>query len=190
MSEQSNTAAFGSSGPTRPRRARRWLFVTAVALVAAFSGAMATRAVGQYGRPGWGHMHGGPWLMRGPLTPEQIEDRVDRGVRHAAIELDATAEQQEKLRSIAKAVVKDLLPMRNKAQAARERVKGLLTQPKVDRDAIEAFRAEQMALAEAASKRFALAIGDAAEVLTPEQRQKVQEHMEWRRSRWRGWHRG
>jgi Spy/CpxP family protein refolding chaperone len=29
-----------------------------------------------------------------------------------------------------------------------------------------------------------------SEVLTPEQRQKVQEHLEWRRSYWRGWHRG
>ena len=100
------------------------------------------------------------------------------------------AEQQEKLRSIAKAAVKDLLPMREKAQAPHERVKGLLTQPKIDRAAIEAFRAEQMTLAEAASKRFAQAVGDVAEVLTPEQRQKVQEHLEWRRSNWRPWHRG
>ena len=159
MSEQSTPAASGSPEPMRPRRGRRWLFVTTVALVAAFSGTMATRAVGQYGPPGWGHIHGGPWFMRGPLTPEQIEDRVDRGVRHAAIELDATADQQEKLRSIAKAAVKDLLPMRDKARAARERAKGLLTQPTVDRAAIEAFRVEQMALAEAASKRFAQAVG-------------------------------
>jgi len=27
-------------------------------------------------------------------------------------------------------------------------------------------------------------------VLTPEQRQQISEHMERRRSRWRGWHRG
>lgn len=190
MNEQSNTAASGSPEPHAPRRRRRWLLVTTVALVAAFSGAMATRAVGQYGPPGWG-MHGhGPWFMRGPLSPAQIEDRVDRAVRHAAIELDASAEQQDKLRSIAKAAVKDLLPMREKAQAARERASGLLTQPKLDRAAIEAFRAEQMALAEAASKRFAQALGDVAEVLTPEQRQKVHEHLQWRRNAWRGWHRG
>src|SRR5262245_19679877 len=136
MSEQSNPAASGSP---EPRRGRRWLFVTTVALVAALTGAMATRAIGQYGSPGWGYMHGGPWFMRGPLSAAQIEDRVDRTVRHAAIELDATAEQQDKLRAIAKATVKDLLPMHEKAQAARDRTKGLLTQPKVDRAAIEAF---------------------------------------------------
>ena len=190
MTEQSNSAAVGSPEPIRPHRGRRWLFVTTVALVAALTGAMATRAVGQYGPPGWGHMHGGPWFMRGPLSAAEIEDRVDRVVRHAAIELDATAEQQDKLRSIAKAAVKDLLPMREKARAARDRAKGLLTQPSIDRAAIEAFRAEQMALADAASKRFAQALGDVSEVLTPEQRQKVQEHLEWRRSYWRGWHRG
>ena len=174
MSEQSNPAAAGGPGPVRPRRGRRWLFVTTVAMVAALTGAMATRAVGQYGPPGWGHMHGGHWFGHGPLSAADIEDRVDRVVRHAAIELDATAEQQDKLRSIAKAAVKDLLPMREKAQAARDRAKRLLTEPKIDRAAIEAFRAEQMALADAASKRFAQALGDVSEVLTLEQRQKVQ----------------
>jgi periplasmic protein CpxP/Spy len=179
MSEQSNPAAAGE------RRRRRWLPIAAVAIVAAFTGAAATSAVGQFG-PGWGRWHG--W--RGPMSPAQIEDRVDRGIRHAAIELDATPEQQEKLRAIAKAAVKDLLPMREKAQTARARAAELLTQPKVDRAAIEAFRAEQMALAESASKRFAQALGDIAEVLSPEQRQKVHEFIEWRRDYWHRWHRG
>ena len=77
--------------------------------------------------------------------------------------------------------------MREKAHAARQRASALLTQPQVDRGAIEAFRAEQMELAEAASKRIAQALGDAAEVLTPAQRHQVEEHIEWRRSHWRGW---
>jgi Spy/CpxP family protein refolding chaperone len=184
MTEQSN--------PQSPigRRRSRWLPVTAIALAAAFTGAAATSAIGQYG-PGWGPpWHGRGFFMHGPLSPGEIEDRVDRGIRHAAIELDATAEQQEKLRAIGKAAVKDLLPMREKAQTARARAAELLTQPKVDRAAIEAFRADQMALAEAASKRFAQAVGDVAEVLTPEQRQKAREFIEWRRGFWRGWHRG
>lgn len=184
MTEQSNpqTAA--------PRR-RRWLTVSAVALAAAFTGAAATSAVGQYGPPwGWHGGWHGPGFMHGPLTPEQIEDRVDRGIRHVAIELDATPEQQEKLRTIAKGAVKDLLPMREKAQTARARAAELLTQPKVDRSAIEAFRAEQLSLADAASKRFAQAVGDAAEVLTPEQRQKAHELLKWRRGFWHGWRRG
>jgi Spy/CpxP family protein refolding chaperone len=180
MTEQSNPE------PTGARRRRRWLPITAIALAAAFTGAVATGAVGQYG-PGWGH---GPGFMRGPMSPAQIEDRVDRGIRHAAIELDATTEQQEKLRAIARDAVRDLLPLRDKAHATRERAAEILTQPKVDRAAIEAFRAEQLGLAEEASKRFARAVGDAAEVLTPEQRQKAREWIEWRRGFWHGWRRG
>jgi periplasmic protein CpxP/Spy len=176
MTDQSN-----SEVPVGGRR-RRWLPLTAIALAVAFTGAVATSAIGQYGPP-WGH-----W--RGPLSPAQIEDRVDRGIRHAAIELDATPEQQEKLRAIAKGAVKDLLPMREKAQTARVRAAELLTQPKVDRAAIEAFRTEQLALADAASRRFAQAVGDVAEVLTPEQRQKAHEWLQWRRGLWRRWHHG
>jgi Spy/CpxP family protein refolding chaperone len=181
MSEQSNPAAEG-------RRRRRWPALVAVAIVAAFTGAAATSAVGQWA-PGWGHWHG-PGFMRGPMSPAQIEDRVDRGIRHAAIELDATPEQQEKLRAIARAAVKDLVPMAEKARAARERAVELLIQPKVDRAAIEAFRAEQIGLADAASRRLAQAVGDIAEVLTPEQRQKAHELLQWRRGFMRRWHRG
>jgi len=41
--------------------------------------------------------------------------------------------------------------------------------------------------------RFTLqsaALADAAEVLTPEQRRKIDEQVQWRRDRWRSWHRG
>jgi periplasmic protein CpxP/Spy len=182
MSEQSNPATTG-------RRRRRWPALAAVAIVAAFTGAAATGAVGQW-TPGWGHHGWGPGFMRGPMTPAEIEDRVDRGIRHAAIELDASPEQVEKLRAIAKGAVKDLVPMGEKARATRERAVQLLLQPKVDRAAIEAFRAEQIGLADAASKRFAQAVGDIAEVLTPEQRQKAHELLQWRRGPWRRWHRG
>ena len=78
---------------------------------------------------GW-HGHG---FMRGPLTPGQIEDRVDRGIRHAAIELDATPEQQDKLRTIAKGAVKDLRADAREGAGRTERAAELLTQPTVDR---------------------------------------------------------
>jgi Spy/CpxP family protein refolding chaperone len=179
MSDQSSPA----SAPA-PRRRRGWLLVTAVALVAALTGAAASQAVSH--GPGYWHRHG----FMGPLDPARAEARADRFARHVAIELDATSEQEDKLRTIAKGAVKDLLPMREKARAARDRARGLLTQPSVDRAAIEAFRAEQMALAEDASKRIAQALGDAAEVLTPEQRREVDSFLQWHRNRWRPWHRG
>jgi Spy/CpxP family protein refolding chaperone len=181
MSDQSNPAPTPSHAP---RRGRGWLFVTTIAILAALTGAAASQAVSH----GPGYWHGRGFM--GQLDPAQAEERADRFMRHVSIELNATPEQQEKLRAVAKSAVKDLLPMRDKAQAARERARGLLTQPNIDRGAIESFRAEQMALAETASKRIAQALGDAAEVLTPAQRSEVQQYLEWRRSHWRPWHRG
>lgn len=187
MTDHSNPApTSGDQAPAPRRRGRGWLFISTIALAAAITGGLTTRAVTQGFGPGW---HG-PGFMRAPLTAAEIEDKADRGIRHAAIELDATSEQQEKIRAIAKAALKDLLPMREKAKAARERVSTLLTQPTIDRGAIEAFRAEQMALADAASKRFAQAVADVSEVLTPEQRRKASDFVERKRSYWRGWHRG
>ena len=168
------------------RRRRRWLFVTTIALAAGLTGAVASRAISQQ------HWHGSGFMGR-VFDPVRIEDGADRGVRHLAIEIDATNEQQEKLRAIVKGAVKDLLPMREKAVSARERGRVLLTQPSVDRAAIEALRTEQLALADAASKRFTQALGDVAEVLTPEQRRKIDGRLtEWRERRgfWHGWRRG
>jgi hypothetical protein len=36
-------------------------------------------------------------MFGGPLTPAQIDDRIDRMTKHMAIELDATQDQQAKL---------------------------------------------------------------------------------------------
>ena len=187
MTEQVNSPSpTGSSAPPGPSRKRgwRWFFISAAVAAAAITGAAASRALdhGPFWRPGA--------FMHGPLSPAAAEDRADRMIRHLAIEIDATAEQQEKLRAVAKAAVRDLIPLREKAHAAHERGRALLTQPTVDRAAIEAFRSEQLALADQASRRIAQALADAAEVLTPEQRRKIDDHLAWRRSQWRGWHRG
>jgi Spy/CpxP family protein refolding chaperone len=106
-----------------------------------------------------------------------------------AIEIDATTDQQAKLASIAKAAAGDLRALREKAQAARAQAVTLLTGPTIDRSAIERLRAEQIGLAETASKRIAQALADAAEVLSPQQRRQV---ADWIASRgpWSHWHRG
>jgi Spy/CpxP family protein refolding chaperone len=192
MTEPSDNASHSQpDGPqAAPRRRRRWPLIAAIALAAAVAGGIATNAVSQHRFGGYWH---GPGMMMGPFDPARAEEHADRAVRHVAIEIDATSEQQEKLRAIVKAALKDLLPMREKAQAARQRAHGLLMQQNIDRAAIEAFRVEQMGLADTASKRIAQAIGEAADVLTYEQRRKIGEHIEALRERrgfWGGWHRG
>lgn len=186
MSDQRSPTPDMSTTPTARRRRLGWLLVATVALAAALTGAITSRAISQH------HWHG-PGFMSGSFDPAQIENRADRAVRHIAIEIDATSEQQEKLRSVVRAAVKDLVPIREKVISARERGRALLTQSTIDRAAIETLRSEQMALADAASKRFAQAIGDMAEVLTPEQRRKIDDRLTEMRARggfWHGWRRG
>jgi len=197
MSEEFNPAPVAPAQPKRWYRPRNLVIASLVVLGLGVAGAAVTRSVAEgYGE--WhGSMMGGPGRHFGPggfmgrrMDPAAIEDRVDRMVRHVAVEIDASNEQQDKLRTIAKAAVKDLVPMREKVAAARERAHGLMLQPNLSRADIEAFRTEQMALADTFSKRVAQALGDAAEVLTPEQRKKLDELIAARRERWHGWRRG
>jgi len=166
------------------------LFVALIALAAGLTGAFASSALSQHGfGPGFGH---GGWHGRGfmgRMDPAQIEDRADRAVRHLAIEIDATAEQQERLRAVVKSAVKDLLPMRDQAHSARLRGRELLVKPDLNRADIEKFRAEQLGLADAFSKRIAQVLGDVAEILTPEQRRKAADLIPPRGGHWR-WRRG
>jgi protein CpxP len=159
----------------------------AVALLAGVTGNLLSTAFGQ-GFPWQQHNWGGRGFMGGPLTPAQVDDRIDRMTKHMAIELDATADQQAKIAGIAKSAVGDLRALREKAQAARAQAVTLLTAPTIDRTAIERLRTEQIGLAETASKRIAQALADAAEVLNPEQRKKV---ADWVTSGpWARWHHG
>jgi periplasmic protein CpxP/Spy len=177
MSDQSNVPTQPPNPllPHKRGRIRRAFWLVALVVAAGFAGAYANSAFSYgpgFGHAHWGH-HGG---MFAPFDPARAEERADRMVRHLAVEVDATNEQQDKLRAVAKATVKDLVPMREKALAARSKARELLTQPTVDRSELERFRSEQVALADAFSKRIAQAIGDAAEILTPEQRRKLNDH--------------
>jgi periplasmic protein CpxP/Spy len=179
---------ISSSEPNAPSRwprgrgnLRTALLVVAVALSAGLMGSFGTAAFG-YGLRPW---HAGGF-MSGSIDPVEIEHRVERMIKHFAIEVDATVDQQAKLITIAKAATGDLLPLRDKAQANRRQGLALLAAANVDRAAIERLRTEQMGLAETASKRIAQALADAADVLTAEQRKEIAERVtSWR---WGWWH--
>jgi periplasmic protein CpxP/Spy len=119
--------------------------------------------------------HGG-----GPMS----EERIEKMVKHFGVEVDATPEQQEKLTAIAKQAAKDLEPLRGQAMDARKQAMELLSQPSIDRAALEQLRVSKLQHADAMSRRVTQALGDAAEVLTPEQRKKLAEHIASRRGRW------
>jgi periplasmic protein CpxP/Spy len=125
------------------------------------------------------------FMSGGPIDPARMDDRIERGIKHFAVEADATPEQVQKLTAIAKAAARDLLPMREKMQGARKQAVDLMTGASIDRAQIEKMRTDKLADMDAMSKRVSQAMADAAEILTPEQRKKLAERIAERRSHWR-----
>ena len=165
--------------------------VVALALAALVGAALAGSANAGWGWGPGSHFgdHAG---MDTPLDPAEVKERVERMVAHVAIEIDATDEQKTKLTAIFVSAANDLMPIRAEMMASRQagELVGLLTAPTVDRAAIEAFRADKMSLAEQASRRIATALGEAAEVLTPEQRAEIGEKIKFLMEFGPGFHRG
>ena len=129
----------------------------------------------------------GRWGGRGPIDPAQMDERIERMVKHLAVEIDATPEQQQKLAAIAKQAARDLAPLRGQAMQTRREALELFTAPQVDRAAIEKMRLAKLQHADAASRRITQALADAAELLTPEQRKKAAAHAARMRGRRRHW---
>jgi periplasmic protein CpxP/Spy len=115
-----------------------------------------------------------------------VEAHADRMIRHLAVEIDATTEQQDKLRAVVRSAVQDLLPVREKLLSARATARDLLTQQTIDRAAIEKLRTDQIAVHDAVSKRLVQAVADAADILTPEQRRRLSSMLPPRGGPWGG----
>ncbi len=168
-------------GHNKRRRRGAFVFTLAIALVAGLAG----------GYVGKSFAHGGPGHSRDgmPTDPAKMDQRIEHMIKRFASRVNASAEQKDKLSAIAKSAVKDLTPLREKAQTARKQAIEILAAANVDRAAIERLRTEQIQLADAGSKRLTQALADAAEVLTPEQRKMLAERMQHGHRRG-GWHRG
>jgi periplasmic protein CpxP/Spy len=151
-------------------------------LIGGIAAGIGFKAFAQGGGCGW-HRSG---FAAGPLDPAAVDEHLDRMLKHLYVEIDATDEQKQRLEPIVKQAVKDLLPLREKARAARAQAVALLTADTIDRGAIEALRAEHLQLAEQASKRLTQALADVADVLSPAQRKDLAARIEKHRG---GWHR-
>lgn len=161
----------------RPRRfgmtRRGWLGLSALAALGLGGAAFAGTGWLGHHRHGFGH-HGG----RG-FEAEDIEYFVRRALR----EVDASDEQVARVSEIAKGAVADLGTLRETHRQRREAFAAALVG--ADRGALEALRAAELADADAVSQRVVAALADAAEVLTPEQREQLAAlHAQHDRQRW------
>jgi protein CpxP len=167
----------------QPRKRRRWRGVLVGTLLLGVGVASGFAAGTVNGMPFWmmnAAVHHG-------LNPERVHQRIDRRVERVLDRVDATKEQQDKVAGIIKGAFNDLTALGIKPWEVREKALTLFRADTIDPAALEAMRAEHIAMADTASKRVVQALTEAAQVLTPEQRRELAER--WEHRGWRG-HRG
>ena len=112
------------------------------------------------------------------LVRAHVELKVERALTAA----DATEVQRQQVEAILERTFNDLKSLHADHEQLHEQALAVLTADGIDRSAIEALQVEHVAKLEQASRVVADAIGDAAEVLTPEQRARLaslaREHFE------------
>lgn len=117
----------------------------------------------------------GPHMgMRGRLMRGFMEYRINQ----ILTDVGANDAQKAKLEALIKTTMDEVRPDRNEMRHMHDEALDLLTAPTIDRTAIEALRVKHVAEVDARSKTIAKAIGDAAEVLTPEQRKKLVDELD------------
>ena len=149
--------------PHSRRWRRRWLGASVLAVLGLGTAGLATASPGWLGRHAFGHHGPHAW------GEEDIRFAVGWMLRG----VDASDEQLARVSEIATAAATDLRTLHEAHRARREPFAQALVA--ADRAALERLRSEELTAVEGASQRIVLALADAAEVLTPEQRQRLAE---------------
>ena len=175
------TAATPTSLPTTLARrgfgTRMRLLAVGAVMVAAAASAVSVQAQDHPGGRMGGH-HGGGGMMMFSGSPE----RVGRMVDHLLDGVNASDAQRAQIKQIATAAATDLKAQREAGHGLREKGMQLLTAPVIDANAAEVLRRQMLEQHDVTSKRALQAMLDVSAVLTPEQRAKVAERMQKRRT--------
>lgn len=118
------------------------------------------------------------------MDKEHIERFADKRLQHMLDEVKASDAQKKQASSIVKATLEQGTPLAEKLRDNHLQMRKLMSAAALDKDAIEALRAEQIKLADEASKQMTQTMLAVANVLTPEQRAKLARRMEQHH----GWH--
>lgn len=105
------------------------------------------------------------------MDPAKFQQRIEKRVDKALGGTDATQDQKTKVSAILKAAFTDMKPLHDQRVENRKAMEAALQTPTVDPAKIEQIRALQMKVSDDSSKRFTKALTDAANVLSPTQRQ-------------------
>ena len=171
----------------KPRRLRRFVFASALLVTGGVIGAVIAGPV--FGQGGFGQGgYGPPWAHHRHMGGDRMffPGPIERGVERLGWVTDASTEQKQKINAIAQKAADDIFVLRAKHLEARKQVIDTLAAATVDRARLETLRADQMKLAETATRRVTDAVADIADVLTPAQRGDLAQRVE----RWQRWFRG
>lgn len=162
--------------PKSGGRRTRWVVAGGVAV-------LALAGIGAAGAMGGGDGMGRQFMEVGMRHGGHF---AGRGLGRALEAVDATAEQEDRIWEIIDDARAELRPMMREFRNTRTAVVDLIAAGTIDRAAAETLRAERIAAIDEASKKMTTAVLDAAEVLTPEQRAKLAEHLKERKGpgRW------
>jgi periplasmic protein CpxP/Spy len=149
---------------------RAWLGASALAALGLGAAGVATATPGWLGhaRHGFGHFGRGPHGSHA-FSEEDVRFFVSWTLR----DVDASDEQVARVTEILTVAAADLRTLHEAHRARREPFTQALVA--ADRAALERLRGEELGAAESASQRIVTALADAADVLTPEQRQRLAE---------------
>ncbi len=124
----------------------------------------------RWGLAGWHGAHGG--------DPAAMQERMEFAVDWVLSRVGASDAQRQQVKSIVTKAHADLASLREQHLQHRRDFLERLTQPSVDRAGLEQLRQAELRLADQASARIVQAVADAADVLTPDQRAALVQHLE------------
>ena len=125
--------------------------------------------------------HGSSWFghhRHHVQSAAEAKEHVEHMSEWVLDRVDATDDQQTRVTTILNNSVDQMWDMRNQHRDNRDQLVEVLSQPTIDRQALENIQREELRLADAASSQFLRAVADVADVLTVEQRREMLEHFE------------
>ncbi|HEV7606241.1 MAG TPA: periplasmic heavy metal sensor [Steroidobacteraceae bacterium] len=149
--------------PTNPKRRHITVLAIAASLVAILGGALVFAHAGE---------HHGP-----AMAGQSAEDHLEH-VQMMLTRIGASEAQKTQIEAILKPALDDMKATHDAHFAAFKQFHEAISAPSIDRARLESLRVEQVKLLDEASKRLVVAISDAAEVLSPDQRAALAKEIE------------